>query len=56
MGRTREICGVCEKWGTYDHDEEENGDMTLLCHYFDYIHWDCFDEAMKIRESQDREV
>jgi len=56
MGKTKEICGVCEKVGIYDHDEEENGNMTLLCHVFDYIHWKCFDKAMEIRESKYKEI
>lgn len=52
MSKTKEVCGVCNKHGTYDHENDENEDMTLLSHYFDYIHWNCFDKAMKIRRGK----
>lgn len=50
MSLTRETCGVCDKIGLYDHENDEDGDMTLLCCDFDYIHWGCFDKAMRMRE------
>ena len=46
MSQTKEICGVCDK----DHDNDEQGDMTCLCSYFDYIHWGCYEKAMVIRK------
>lgn len=55
MSTSKEECGVCEKFGTYDHENDEDGDMTLLMHYFDYIHWGCFDKAMEIRDKFDLE-
>lgn len=51
MGKTKEICGVCDREGIYDHEDELNGNMTLLTHYFDYVHWGCFDKAIEIRDS-----
>lgn len=54
MSITKETCGVCNKIGTYNHDNDEDGSMTLLTHYFDYIHWKCFDKAMIIRDRYDK--
>ena len=51
MSKTIEKCGVCNKKGAYDHENDENGDMTLLLDFFDYVHWDCYDRAIKTRES-----
>ena len=53
MSITKECCGVCNKFGNYDHDNDENGEMTLLSHIFDYVHWDCFDKAMELRDKYD---
>ena len=55
MSITTEECGVCGGSGQYDHECDENGgNMTLLMHHFAYVHWDCFDEAMRLRDEFDK--
>ena len=53
MGRTNEECWVCDKVGIYDHDNDEDGNMTLLAE--GYVHWDCFDKAQEIREQEEKQ-
>lgn len=50
MGESVEICGVCGQCGIYNHDDDEVGNMTLLSHGFDYIHWICYDKAIETRD------
>lgn len=53
MSITKEECGICNKIGEYDHDNDEHGDMTLLIEE-GYVHWGCFDKAMENREESEK--
>jgi len=41
-------CWVCEGSGTMNHDNDEDGQMTCMAE--GYVHWDCYDEAVKLQE------
>ena len=45
MGITREQCWVCDEIKHYDHDNEEDDEMTLLIE--GYVCWACFDKAQE---------
>ena len=45
-------CWVCEGSGTMNHDNDEDGQM--ICMAEGYVHWSCYDEAIRLRDEQDK--
>ncbi len=52
--QTYEGCGVCEGTGVYDHECDEDGrNMTLMAE-LDYVHWSCYNEAVRLQDEYDK--